>query len=159
MKALRIRGGEVVHPQKLGTAREDVWICGRHIAANECGEATILDASGLYVAPGFIDLQVDGGVGHNFEDASVEQIDKIAGFHASHEPMALTRDARVVDSSRASRGPVSLGRLLQLGHHDVVERHVGVGCAVVDLCSNADVSGCDRGVNELLHLRSVDQES
>jgi len=84
MKALRIRGGEVVHPQTSRTTREDVWICGGHISASECGEATVLDASGLYVAPGFIDLQVNGGVGHSFENASVAQIDKIAGFHASH---------------------------------------------------------------------------
>ena len=50
---------------------------------------TIIDAQGLYVAPGFIDLQVNGGGGYNFGDASSAQIRKIIAFHARHGTIGL----------------------------------------------------------------------
>lgn len=48
-----------------------------------------INADGLYVAPGFIDLQVNGGAGHNFGEASVEGIKEIISFHISHGTTGL----------------------------------------------------------------------
>lgn len=48
-----------------------------------------IDAHGLYVAPGFIDLQVNGGAGYNFEEASSEKIERIISFHTTHGTTAL----------------------------------------------------------------------
>lgn len=49
----------------------------------------VIDAQGLYVSSGFIDLQVNGGGGYNFMDASPEEICAIVSFHASHGTAAL----------------------------------------------------------------------
>lgn len=48
-----------------------------------------LDARGLFVAPGFIDLQVNGGAGYNFESAAPAEILKIVEFHLSHGTAGL----------------------------------------------------------------------
>jgi N-acetylglucosamine-6-phosphate deacetylase len=47
-------------------------------------EATIVDAAGQYISPGFIDMHVHGGGGHDFMDATEEAFLKIAAVHAQH---------------------------------------------------------------------------
>jgi len=44
----------------------------------------IYDFSGLYVAPGFIDLQINGGIGIDFLNATPEEIQKVADFYLAH---------------------------------------------------------------------------
>jgi len=44
----------------------------------------IYDFSGLYVAPGFIDLQVNGGIGVDFLTATPAEIKKVADFYLTH---------------------------------------------------------------------------
>jgi N-acetylglucosamine-6-phosphate deacetylase len=48
------------------------------------GNFRIYDFSGLYVAPGFIDLQVNGGVGIDFLNATPAQVKKVADFYLAH---------------------------------------------------------------------------
>jgi N-acetylglucosamine-6-phosphate deacetylase len=66
---LRLTGGQVVTPE--GTAKRlDVTVADGTIIAVDARAAmatdTVLDVSGMYVAPGFIDLQLNGGWGHDF---------------------------------------------------------------------------------------------
>src|SRR5690606_10577436 len=50
----------------------------------EIPNATVIDAMGKFVSPGFIDIHVHGGGGHDFMDGSVEAFLKIAESHARY---------------------------------------------------------------------------
>jgi len=90
MDQLLIRGGMIVSPDKGAVKTDDVWVKdGRIAETGDVATATVIDASNLYVAPGFIDLQVNGAVGHNFEDATPEEIRKIIDFYVSHGTTGL----------------------------------------------------------------------
>ncbi|WP_262248522.1 N-acetylglucosamine-6-phosphate deacetylase [Parapedobacter soli] len=52
-------------------------------------DATVVDAQGLYLAPGFIDLHVHGGGGHDFMDNTVAAYRAIAETHARFGTTAL----------------------------------------------------------------------
>ena len=78
---LVIAGGEVVgtagRPTRLDVVcRDGVVVELRPPASAERG-ADIVDATGCYVAPGFIDLQINGGFGHDFT-TSPDSIARVA---------------------------------------------------------------------------------
>ncbi|HSS12144.1 MAG TPA: N-acetylglucosamine-6-phosphate deacetylase [Acidimicrobiales bacterium] len=62
-EAITVAGGRVVGP--LGIEQADVTIRGGVIASVQAAtdEGEVLDATGLLVAPGFVDLQCNGGYG------------------------------------------------------------------------------------------------
>lgn len=52
-------------------------------------DAVAIDAEGRYVAPGFIDIHVHGGGGHDFMDGSVNAFLEIARTHAQYGTTAM----------------------------------------------------------------------
>lgn len=50
----------------------------------EVSEAIEIDAQGKYISPGFIDIHVHGGGGHDFMDGTVEAFLKVAELHARY---------------------------------------------------------------------------
>lgn len=78
----------------------------------------VLDAAGRYVSPGFSDLHVHGGGGHDFMDGTVEAVIGAARFHLSHgttllQPTTMTCSDRELEQvfaafaqARAAGGPM-----------------------------------------------------
>lgn len=52
-------------------------------------DALEIDAKGKYISPGFIDIHIHGGGGHDFMDGTTEAFLKIAEMHAKHGTTAM----------------------------------------------------------------------
>ncbi len=85
---LKIHNGKIILNNKIISSGTLLVEDGRIIAAEtgnpDFPEATIVDAAGQYISPGFIDLHVHGGGRHDFMDATEEAFLKIAAVHAQH---------------------------------------------------------------------------
>ena len=85
---LKIYNAKIITPTKIvdgGT----ILITGASITAVnekniETEDAVEIDAKGNYVSPGFIDIHVHGGGGHDFMDATETAFLKIAEIHARY---------------------------------------------------------------------------
>jgi len=88
-----IRGARLILPDRV--IRQDLIIEGGRLARvgklrHPPGpEARAFNLEGLYVSPGFIDLQANGGGGHDFTTAQKEEVRKILSFHACHGTTGL----------------------------------------------------------------------
>jgi N-acetylglucosamine-6-phosphate deacetylase len=73
-------------------------------------EIRTVDVSGLLVAPGYIDIHVNGGAGQTFEDADPDGLDAILGMFARHGTTSLLgamntapREKRLASLARVKR--------------------------------------------------------
>jgi len=88
--AIRIINGTLVTPHETLTGRTLVVEAGRIAALAPSGQVAadlgdqVLDAQGLWVAPGLIDVHVHGSAGHDMMDATPEAIHGMARFFAQH---------------------------------------------------------------------------
>ncbi|GAB3701727.1 N-acetylglucosamine-6-phosphate deacetylase [Spirosoma flavus] len=93
MGVLKITNGTLITPYRYvrgGTlVIEDGRIIGIHERDVDVPNATLLDAKGQYVAPGFIDIHVHGGGGYDFMDGTEEAFLKIAELHARYGTTSL----------------------------------------------------------------------
>ncbi len=97
MKAMVIKGGTVltggkefqadvvIHEGRIVYVGPD----GDSAVRNQDGPAEVIDATGRYVAPGFIDIHTHGGDGADFGDGTVEAFRRILSFHGSHGTVLL----------------------------------------------------------------------
>ena len=80
-----IKNGEVF--QEDGSFRlQDLYVENHRIVASEdeVTDKTIVDAAGLGVIPGLVDIHSHGAFGHDFSDADPEGLVRISRFFASH---------------------------------------------------------------------------
>ena len=86
-----IGNGRLVLPERICEGGSVLIEGGRIAAVNEPApqDAVIVDASGGYILPGFIDLHVHGGGGADFMDCDVEAIRTAARAHCQHGTTAL----------------------------------------------------------------------
>ncbi|MCD8106818.1 MAG: N-acetylglucosamine-6-phosphate deacetylase [Oscillospiraceae bacterium] len=77
---MKITGGMVLKPD--GWSHCDVWVEKGRISDNESSGEEI-NAGGLYVLPGFIDLHTHGAIGVDVNGASAEGLGKISTFFAT----------------------------------------------------------------------------
>ena len=92
-KLVKIYNGQVITPSRI-IKDGAVLISGDCIV--EVGDRNIdapgaskIDAGGKYISPGFIDIHVHGGGGHDFMDNTVEAFLKIAKLHAQYGTTAM----------------------------------------------------------------------
>jgi N-acetylglucosamine-6-phosphate deacetylase len=85
---LKIFNGRIITPFRV-ISRGSVLVADGKIAKIAEGDieepgADEIDAGGKFISPGFIDIHVHGGGGHDFMDGSVEAFLKIAETHARY---------------------------------------------------------------------------
>lgn len=90
---LKIYNGRILTPYRIITGGT-VLVSGDTIMAVsegdiEVADALEIDAQGKYIAPGFIDLHIHGGGGHDFMDGSETAFLKIAETHAKYGTTAM----------------------------------------------------------------------
>lgn len=80
-----IRNGKVF--QEDGTFKvQDIYVENHKIAAgeDEISDKTVVDAQGLLVIPGLVDIHSHGAFGHDFSDADAEGLKIILKYEKSH---------------------------------------------------------------------------
>ena len=90
---LKIINGQVITPNRVIGSGCILVENGKILAIaegeTETSDARVIDARGKYVSPGFIDIHVHGGGGHDFMDNSVDGFLEIAKMHAQHGTTAM----------------------------------------------------------------------
>lgn len=73
-----------------GRIREgEIAVCGARIAASVPEEDSVIDAGGMLVIPGLVDVHFHGCMGYDACDASREAFDKMAEYEASQGVLAI----------------------------------------------------------------------
>lgn len=90
---IKIFNGKIITPTRI-VDDGCVLITGETITAvlqgnTEFPGALEIDAGGDYISPGFIDIHVHGGGGHDFMDGTEDAFLKIAEIHATHGTTAM----------------------------------------------------------------------
>lgn len=91
-RVLKIHNGKIISPYRIfeGTVIIEGSKIREVVQGNvEVSGATEIDAKGKYISPGFIDIHVHGGGGHDFMDGSEEAFLKIAETHAQYGTTGL----------------------------------------------------------------------
>lgn len=130
-EVLKIINGKIITPYRLIPQGTVVVRDGVIAAVSEMDVAiegaVVIDAKGTYVAPGFIDIHVHGGGGHDFMDGTETAFLRIAETHAQYgttsmlpttltstrEELLQTLDLYEVAKQKNTRGAQFLGLHLE----------------------------------------------
>lgn len=90
---LKIFNGQVITPQEIWKDGCVLLTDGKITEVSkdniDAPDAIEINAKGKYVSPGFIDIHIHGGGGHDFMDNSVDGFLGIAKLHAQHGTTAM----------------------------------------------------------------------
>jgi N-acetylglucosamine-6-phosphate deacetylase len=90
---LKITNGQIITPQGISNGGSILVDYGKIIEISDANinapYAAVIDAGGKYISPGFIDIHVHGGGGHDFMDNTVAAFLGIAKLHARHGTTAM----------------------------------------------------------------------
>lgn len=88
MNGLRIINGKVITPGGIVTGAVVFTRDGKIAGSGSPGDR-VIDARGAYVSPGFIDIHVHGGGGHDFMDGTEAAFLGVAGTHVRYGTTAM----------------------------------------------------------------------
>lgn len=93
-KKIKIKNGRIIVNNDIVTGRTLVLTDGKVSAISENEEPDdeydeVIDAKGMYISPGFIDIHVHGGGGFDFMDGTVESFLGVAKTHARYGTTSL----------------------------------------------------------------------
>ena len=93
-RKLKIIGGRVITPLRLLSGHQVVMEEGKIVDvspydASDDALCAVFDAAGRYVSPGFVDIHVHGGGGHDFMDATQGAFNGAARLHRRHGTTSL----------------------------------------------------------------------
>lgn len=91
---IKIFNGKIITPHRLIEGGSLMISNGKIVEVSEgnidAGDAMQIDASGRYISPGFIDIHVHGGGGHDFMDNTLEAFLAVAKTHARYGTTSMT---------------------------------------------------------------------
>jgi N-acetylglucosamine-6-phosphate deacetylase len=129
MTRLVVSGGTVITPHQVLADHSLVLEAGKVAdilpgLASHRNDAQRIDATGLWVVPGLIDLHVHGSLGHDVMDATPEALRGMARFFASHgvtsylaTTLAASREATQAALANVARAPSPSDGAQHLGVH------------------------------------------
>lgn len=149
MSALIIRGARLFDGETWHDKAEIAVADGRFVAAADApAGAETVDADGLLLVSGFIDLQVNGGGGINFNDApTVETIGRICAAHARFGTTALL-PTLITDRREARTEAIAAGKAARAAK---VPGYLGLHL------EGPHLSSAKRGVHAAAYVRPMDQ--
>jgi N-acetylglucosamine-6-phosphate deacetylase len=111
MQKINIIRGDIIIPDRIIKGGQLILENGKIRAIHEClhevPDAITVDASRCFVSPGFIDIHVHGGGGHDFMDGTTDAFLQIAALHARHGttsmlPTTLSGSREELDNTLAA---------------------------------------------------------
>lgn len=106
---MRIRNGRILAPSGVLHGHELVMAQGRIKALQRAGAkgGDFLDARGLWVAPGLVDIHIHGAMGHDVMDATPEALRTVANYLAQHGvtswlPTTMSAPRAAIDAAIAN---------------------------------------------------------
>ncbi|HMJ69014.1 MAG TPA: N-acetylglucosamine-6-phosphate deacetylase [Cyclobacteriaceae bacterium] len=152
--SLKIYNGKVITPQGIldrGTLLINRDKIDTVIAGDSNSTAAVeIDAKGNYISPGFIDIHVHGGGGHDFMDNTPEAFYGIANMHARHGTTAMcptTLTSEVAD----------LHQTLQVYDEVSVTKYAGA-CFIGMHIEGPYLSMNQRGAQDPRYIRDFDEK-
>lgn len=149
MSALHIRGIRLFDGNTWHDDAELAVADGRFIAPDNVPTgAETIDAGGLLAVPGFIDLQVNGGGGINFnDDPSVPTIERICAAHAHFGTTALL-PTLITDRRETRTEAIAAGK---------AARAAGVAGFLGLHLEGPHLSAAKRGVHAAAYVRPMEE--
>jgi N-acetylglucosamine-6-phosphate deacetylase len=92
------RNAQLIFPDKI--ALGSLEIAGDRISRiheNDNSDLSLIDLSGAYLAPGFIDIHVHGGAGADFMDGTTEAFQTACRCHLQHGTTSVTPTSTVAE--------------------------------------------------------------
>jgi N-acetylglucosamine-6-phosphate deacetylase len=87
----------------------------KEINPNNCNDKNILDANGLYVAPGFIDVHIHGAGGYDTMDGTSEAINTISKIIVKHGTTSFTPTTMTVSIEEIRKSLNVIKKLKETG--------------------------------------------